>query len=506
MRRIRQVLQLHFGAHASTRTIAREVGVGRTTVQDYLTRAGAAGFGWPLPPDLTDEALEQRLFPAPSTKLGARRHPEPDWAALVREMKRPGVSLSILWEEYDAAHPEGYGYSRFCELYRAFERRLSPTMRQTHVAGHKAFVDYSGKKVPIADALTGEIRMAEIFVGVLGASNLTYAEATWTQSLPDWIGAHVRMFRFYGVAPRLLVPDNLRSAVNKPSFYDPEVNRTYAAMATHYNVGVLPARPRKPKDKAAVEAGVRFAQSYILGRLRHVTFFSLAECNTAIGVALERMNGREMRRLGVSRRQLFETVERPVMQSLPEHDYEYAEWRLARVGIDYHVEVQGFFYSVPHALIREPVDTRATVRTIEIFHRGKRVAAHARRYAGPRHGTQPEHMPSAHRRYGEWTPDRLQSQARTIGPNTEGLIIAVLARRPHPEQGFRTCLGILRLFRGIEPARAETVSLRAIEIGALSYASVASILQHRLDRPPPPQAADGTPLLHDNIRGSRYYH
>ncbi len=379
-------------------------------------------------------------------------------------------------------------------------------MRQTHVAGHKAFVDYSGKRVAIADPFTGEIRMAEIFVGVLGASNLTYAEATWTQSLPDWIGAHVRMFRFFGAAPRLLVPDNLKSAVNKPSFYDPEVNRTYAAMATHYNVGVLPARPRKPKDKASVEAGVRFAQSYILGRLRHVTFFSLAACNAEITVALERMNGREMRRLGVSRRQLYETIERPAMQALPEQDYEYAEWRVARVGIDYHVEVEGFLYSVPHPLIREQVDTRATARTVEVFHRGKRVAAHARRYGGPRHGTQPGHMPSAHRRYGEWTPERLQQQARLIGPNTEGLIIAVLARRPHPEQGFRTCLGVLRLFRGIDPARAETVSLRAIEIGALSYASVASILKHRLDQTASPQAADGTPLLHDNIRGPRYYH
>jgi transposase len=486
--------------------IAREVGVGRTTVQEYLSRAGAAGLSWPLASDLTDAALEQLLFPAPNGTLGARRHPEPDWAALAREMKRPGVSLSILWEEYDAAQSQGYGYSRFCELYREFDRRLSPTMRQTHVAGHKAFVDYSGKKVAIVDPLTGEVCMAEIFVAVLGASNLTYAEATWTQSLPDWIGAHVRMFRFYGAAPRLLVPDNLKSGVNKASFYDPELNRTYAAMATHYNVGILPARPRKPKDKAAVEAGVRFAQSYILGRLRHVTFFSLAECNAAIMTAMERMNGREMRRLGVSRRQLFEAIERPVMQALPDADYEYAEWRLARVGIDYHVEVQGFFYSVPHALIREQVDTRATARTIEIFHRGKRVAAHARRHGGPRHGTEPEHMPSAHRRYAEWTPERLQRQARAIGPNTEGLVIAVMARRPHPEQGFRTCLGVLRLFRGIEPARAEAVSLRATEIGALTYASVASILKHRLDRSASPRAADDTPLLHDNIRGPRYYH
>ena len=379
-------------------------------------------------------------------------------------------------------------------------------MRQQHVAGQKGFVDYSGKRVPIVDPLTGEVMTAEIFVAVLGASNLTYAEATWTQTLPDWIGSHVRLFRFWGAAPRLLVPDNLKSAIHKASFYDPEVNRSYGAMATHYGVGILPARPRRPRDKAAVEAGVRFAQSYILGRLRNVTFFSLAECNAAIAVAVERMNSREMRRLGMSRRQLFEAIERPVMQALPDNDFEYAEWRLARVGIDYHVEIQGFFYSVPHALLREQVDTRATAHTIEVFHHGRRVAAHARRYGGPRHGTLPEHMPSAHRRYAEWTPERLQRDARGVGPNTEALIIAVMKRRPHPEQGFRTCLGVLRLFRGLDAARVEAVCLRAVEIGALSYASIASILKHRLDRSACPQAADGAPLLHENIRGSGYFH
>ena len=507
MRRIRQVLQLHFNARISARLIARDVGGGRSTVQDYVARATGAKLAWPLPPDLSDTALEQLLFPKQvAAKPGGRRHPEPDWATLVREMKRPGVSLMILREEYQAVHPQGYGYSRFCDLYRAFERRLSPTMRQTHAAGHKAFVDYSGKKVPIVDPLTGEIRMAEIFIGVLGASNLTYAEASWTQTLPDWIGAHIRMFRFFDAAPRLLVPDNLKSGINKASFYDPEVNRTYAAMASHYSVGVLPARPRKPKDKAAVEAGVRFAQYYILGRLRNVTFFSLAECNAAIAAAIERMNGREMRRLGVSRRQLYDAVERPAMQDLPEQDYEYAEWRLARVGIDYHVEIAGFYYSVPRALIREQVDTRATARTIEVFHHGRRVAAHARRYGGARHGTDPDHMPSAHRRYAEWSPERFARQARDFGPHTEALILAVLSRRPHPEQGFRTCIGILRLFRGLTADRAETISLRAVEVGVLSYDSIASILRHRLDRPSSPPTADGEPLLHANIRGSGYFH
>jgi len=475
-------------------------------VREYLGRASAAGIGWPLAADVTDDSLMARLFVNAGVRAGARFHTEPDWSALVRELKRPGVNLSMLWDEYRAIHPQGYAYSRFCQLFREFERRLSPTMRQLHIAGHKGFVDYSGKGVPITDPLTGEVMTAEIFVAVLGASNLTYAEATWTQKLPDWIGSHVRMFRFWGGAPRLLVPDNLKSAIHKASFYDPEVNRSYGAMATHYGVGILPARPRRPRDKAAVEAGVRFAQSYILGRLRNVTFFSLAECNAAIAVAVERMNSREMRRLGMSRRQLFEAIERPVMQALPDDDFEFAEWRLARVGIDYHVEIQGFFYSVPHALLREQVDTRATAHTIEVFHHGRRVAAHARRYGGPRHGTLPEHMPSAHRRYAEWTPERLQRDARGVGPNTEALIIAVMRRRPHPEQGFRTCLGVMRLFRGLEAARVEAACLRAVEIGALSYASIASILKHRLDRSACPQAADGTPLLHENIRGSGYFH
>jgi len=314
------------------------------------------------------------------------------------------------------------------------------------------------------------------------------------------------MFRFWGARPRLLVPDNLKSGVHRASFYDPEVNRSYGAMAAHYGVGILPARPYHPKDKAKVEAGVRIAQFYLLGRLRNLKFFSLAECNAAITEILVQLNGRVMRRLGVSRRELFETIERPVMRPLPDTDHEYAEWAFARVGIDYHIEVAGFFYSVPHTLIRQQVETRLTERTVEVFHRGQRVAAHARRYGGPRHGTLPDHMPSAHRLYSEWNPERFQSQARAIGPNTEALIIAVLTRRPHPEQGFRTCLGILRLYRGIDVVRAEAISVRAVEIGALNYQSVASILEHRLETKTATRTADSSPILHANIRGSRYYH
>jgi transposase len=348
--------------------------------------------------------------------------------------------------------------------------------------------------------------MAEIFVAVLGASNYAYAEATFTQQLPDWIGAHVRMFRFFGGLPRLIVPDNLKSGVNKPSFYDPEINRSYAKMAAHYGVGILPARPYRPRDKAAVEAGVRFAQSYILGRMRHLTFFSLAECNGAIGEALDCMNSRPMRRLAVSRRDLFESLDRPALQPLPETEWEYAEWRLVRVGIDYHVEVEGFYYSVPHALIRAEVDVRFTARIVEIFHRGTRVAVHQRRHGGRRHGTEPDHMPAAHSRYAEWSPDRFGRWARAIGPNTEGLITAVLANRPHPEQGFRTCLGILRLYRGIEAARAEAISARAVEIGALNYRSIASILANNLDKAAAARGREEATLFdHPNVRGPRYF-
>jgi transposase len=504
MRQIRQILRLDRDG-VSAREIARMVGVARSTIQDNLKRAEAAGLAWPLPADLTDDVLEHRLFTKVGVKRGFRRRTEPNWPALVCELKRPGVNLMLLWEEYRAQQPDGYGYSRFCELFKAFEQRLSPVMRQEHPAGDKVFVDYSGKKLGIVDRTTGVVQEAEIFVAVLGASSFTYAEASWTQGLPDWIGAHVRMFRFFGGVPRLVVPDNLKSGVQKASFYDPEINRSYGMMAAHYGVGIVPARPYKPRDKAKVEAGVRFAQSYILGRLRRQTFFSLAEANQAIAGMVERVNDHVMRRLGKSRRQLFETVERPALSPLPKTDHEFAEWRFARVSLDYHVELDGFFYSVPHKLIREQVDTRLTARMVEIFHRGQRVAVHERRHGGRRYGTDPEHMPSAHRRYAEWTPDRFRRWAGSIGPETEGLVIAILANRPHPEQGFRTCLGVLRLFKDLDPARAETVAARAVAIGALTYKSIASIIANKLDRTAQAQPPQDL-FAHANLRGPGYFH
>lgn len=507
MRQLRRILRLHHEG-ASAREIVRAVGVARSTIQDALKRASAAKLVWPLADDITDDVLERQLFARPGTGggSGARKRPEPDWAALSRELRRPAVTMMILWEEYRQASPDGYGYSRFCELLRAYQQRLSPVMRQHHVAGDKLFVDYSGKRLGISDPLTGEVRMAEIFVAVLGASNYTFAEVTWSQTLPDWIGSHIRMFRHIGGVPRLLVPDNLKSGVNKASFYDPEINRSYGRMTAHYDVGVLPARPKKPRDKASVEAGVRFAQAYILGRLRNQTFFSLDEANAAVSIAMTQMNTRPMRKLGVSRSDLLESLERPALRPLPEQDYEYAEWKLVRAGLDYHVEIEGFYYSVPHALIRQQIDARITSGTIELFHRGKRIAAHQRRYGiATRHGTDPDHMPRAHRHYAEWSPERFCRWGAEIGPGTEGLIIAILARRPHPEQGFRTCMGVLHLYKGLEKSRAESVSVYAVAVGALNSKSVASIIAHNLDLVVPANEGGGVDS-HANVRGPRYFH
>jgi transposase len=507
MRQVREILRLKFVGGVPTREIARRIGVAASTVRETLRRFRAAGLSWPLPDELTDVALEAKLFAAAGTKQGHRRQVEPDWANIQRELKRKHVTLSILWDEYIERNPEGYRYSRFCELYRGWERKLSVTMRQTHVGGDKLFVDYAGDTVPvIVDRLTGEMRAAQIFVAVMGASNFTHAEATWTQGLADWIGAHTRAFAAIDGVPRLLVPDNAKVAVIRACLYEPQVNRTYAEMATHYGTAVLPTRPRRPRDKAKVEAAVLVVERWILARLRHRRFYSLAELNAAIGELLKRLNEeRPIRRLGVTRRQLLEELDRPALKPLPVEPYVFAEWRVRRVGIDYHVDVEGHFYSVPYHFARAEVEVRLTSRTVEIFARGERIAVHLRSSGNGKHTTLADHMPSSHRRYADWTIGRIRRDAALIGPATAALCELILEHRPHPEQGFRSCLGILRLARAFGRARLEAAATRAIEIGALTYGSVRSILDHKLDRHAAHKPADGAPMLHPNIRGSRYY-
>ena len=506
MRQVREVLRLKHAAGYSVRRISEAIGISHSTAAEYLRRAAVVGITWPVPPGLDDAALERKLFIPPFTPPEALR-PQPDWARVHAELRRPGVTLLLLWQEYRAQHPDGYGYSRFCDLHADWRGRVSPTMRQTHVAGERLFVDYAGQTVEVVDPLTGEVRPAQIFVAALGASNLTYAEARWSQGLADWIGCHANAFAFFGGAARQLVCDNLKAGVTAACRYEPGINRTYQEMAAHYGTAVVPTRVRRPRDKAKVEVAVQVVRRWVLARLRHRRFFSLAELNGAIRDLIEELNARPMRHLGTSRRALFEGLERPALLPLPAEPYVYAEWRRCRAGLDYHVEVHGHFYSVPYRLVRETLDARITDQTVEVFHHGVRVASHLRSPLRHRHTTVVEHMPSAHRRHAEWTPTRLLREAAAIGPATAGLIERILTAKPHPEQGFRACLGILRLVRAWGAERVEAACRRGLDIGARSYGSITSILRHGLDRARRPEPVpDEPPLRHGNIRGSRYYH
>jgi len=508
MRRVREVLRLGFGG-ISKHEIARRTGLAASTVRATIERFTATGLDWPLPDTVKDSDLEAKLYKNAGTKQGHRRHDEPDWTAIHRELRRKHVTLSILWDEYIAQHPQGYRYSRFCELYRGWEGKLSVTMRQTHAGGDKLFVDYAGDTAPVViDRLTGEIKQAWIFVAVLGASNFTYAEASWTQTLCDWIGAHTRALEAIGGVPRLIVPDNAKTAVIKACLYEPTTNRTYTEMAAHYDTAILPTRPRKPRDKAKVEAGVLIMERWILGRLRNQRFHGLAELNAAIRALLVRVNDqRPIRRLGVTRRQLLEELDRPALKPLPVEPYVFAEWRLRRVGIDYHVDIDRHYYSVPYRFARDEVEVRLTGRTVEVFAKGERIAAHLRASGNGRHTTLPEHMPSSHRRYADWTFDRIRRDAAAIGPSAAALCELILEQRAHPEQGFRACLGIVRLVKAFGAQRVEAAASRALDIGARTYGSVKSILDNNLDRHAAQQrGADGVTILHPNIRGPRYYH
>jgi len=466
MRKIREVLRLRFEVGLSARQIAASVQIARSSVREYERRLAAAGLRWPLPEGLTDTALERRLFPPPPP-VPVDTRPVPNWAVLHEELRCPGVTLMLLWEEYRAAHPQGFAYSWFCEHYREWTGKLDLVMRQTHRAGEKLFVDYAGQTVEVIDRATGEVRAAQIFVAVLGASNYTYAEATWTQTLPDWIGAHVRAFDYLGGTTEVLVPDNLRSGVSRACRYEPDLNPTYAELAHHYGVAVLPARVRKPRDKAKAESGVQLVERWILAALRHRTFFSLAELNTAIAELLERLNDKPFKKLPGSRRSTFAQLDQPALRPLPAAPYVYAAWKKVRVHVDYHVELDGHYYSVPYALVKQQLDARLTERTVELFHKGQRVASHVRSYAKGRHSTIPEHMPKAHRAYAEWTPQRLVRWAGQTGPDTAAVIGHILANRVHPQQGFRSCLGILRLAERYGNDRLEAACRRALRLNAL---------------------------------------
>jgi transposase len=509
MRKTREILRLKWECKLPHRAVARSCQVGTGTVTDCLQRALRAGLSWPLPDDLGDDELEHRLFPEPRGPASDRAvpRPMPDWGVVHAELRRKGVTRRLLWLEYRERHPKGLGYSQFCEHYASWEGHLKPSLRILHKAGEKCFVDYAGPTVPVVDPETGEVRQAAVFVGVLGASSYTYAEAHFGQTLPHWIGAHGRMLAFFGGVPEVVVPDNLKSGVRHPCRYEPDLNPTYQDFAAYHGIAVVPARVRKPRDKAKAEVGVQVVERWILARLRHRTFFCLADLNEAIRELLDDLNARPMREWKRSRSDLFETLDRPALRPLPERAYEFALLRHAKVGVDSHVEFDDNFYSVPFALVGQPVVVRAAEFTVEILHKGTRVASHRRSLGSRRLVTLDDHRPPNHKAYVGWSPERFLRWAQKIGPATAQVIHNRLTSREHPEQSFRSCLGVLTLAKRVGDARLEAACSRALRSGLGSWRHIKNILDHHFDQleldlaPPAPSP---TPA-HENVRGTTYY-
>ena len=507
MRKIRDVLRYRHSAGLSLEAIARALNISKGVVVKYLRLATAAGLGWPLPEDLDDTALERRLYREPTARVPT--FAELDYARIHQELKRKAVTLTLLWEEYQSsAGDTALQYTAFCARYHAWAGKLKRSMRQIHRAGEKLFADYAGPTMPIIDPDSGEIGQASIFVAVLGASSYTFACATAAQKQADWLCGLARALSFIGGVPQIIVPDNPRALIAKADRYEPEPTRATAEFAAHYGTVVLPARPRKPQDKAKVESGVQVVERWILARLRHRQFFCLAELDAAVAELLPALNNRAFKKLPGCRREAFERLDAPYLRPLPVAAFVLAQWKRARVNIDYHIEFDGHYYSVPHALVREEVELRIAHGTVEILARGRRVASHARNARKGGYSTVADHMPAAHRAHAEWSPGKLITWASTVGPATGELVKRLLLRMQHPEQGYRSCLGLMRLARNVGHERLEAACTRALAIGVYRYRSVASILDKGLDRQPlsPPEQAELALPDHANVRGPTYYH
>jgi transposase len=521
MRKIREVLRLKLALKLSDRQIAKSAKLSRSTINGYIGRAEAAGLSWPLPEDLDDEALETKLYPK-SVGVDYSSRSIPDWEDIHKERKRKGLTLFLLWQEYKLEHINGLAYSSYTLKYRQWCKERNLSMRQYHKAGEKLFVDYAGMTIDITDPATGEIKEAQVFVATLGASNYTFAEATWTQTIEDWLASHRKTLEFLGGVPEIIVPDNLKTGVKSPSYYEPDINRSYLEFAEHYSVAIIPARVRKPKDKAKVEKGVQHVERSILAPLRKQTFFSLAEANEAIASLLELMNAKPMQQQKLSRKDLFDELEKPVLRALPQEAYVLANWKKATLHIDYHVQLEGHYYSVPYQYVGEAIEIRYTQTTLEVFHKGKRIASHYRTLTpkrGHRQTTLKEHMPDKHKFKGEWTAERFISWAKKTGVYTAQLIEALLKSRKHPEQSFRSCLGVMRLGKSYGDERLELACKRACYLQSHSYKSVESILKNKLDQEALPEplasqkpAEQGSELKeavtqkqHQNLRGASYY-
>lgn len=509
MRKIKEIIRLKFGVGLSLRAVALSLNIGYGTVANYIKRAEEAGLDWPLPPDIDERTLGRLLFPS----AGAKAHSgfvDLDYLSIYQELKSPIVTKQLLWQEYRERNPDaGYSYAQFCHRYKTWLGTQKLSMRQQHKAGEKLFIDYCGPTIPVVNPDTGEILDAQLFVAAFGASNFTYAEATRSQNQADFINAHVNAFEFFGGTPKIVVPDNLKAAVIKTHRYEPDINPAYQMMAAHYGVAVIPARPYKPKDKAKVEVAVQIAERWIMARLRHQTFFSLTSLNQAIQRLLEDLNNRPFKKLPGSRRSQFEQLDQPLLQGLPAHRYEYRHIKTARVHIDYHIDYERHYYSVPFTLIRKEVEVHANSNSVVIYHAGIRVATHVRSYRKGQHSTLPEHQPKAHQAMEEWTPERFLNWAASIGPATRTVVEHILQEKRYPVQSYRRILALLSNAKRYSPERLNQACGRALLINSPTRTSVESILKQGLDQSGSiEQSSQGELNLdtHENIRGATYYH
>jgi len=444
MRKLRDILRLRLQAGLSLRQIKDSQRVSLGAVQKITSQAKAQRLDWPAIEQLDDQQLAQLFYPESDTRSSSDFQC-PDWVGAHKELKHKGMTKHLLWEEYTQAYPNrSYSYPQYCFLYQDWVKKQRRSMRQTHQAGDKLFVDYAGQTMPIVNGETGEVRYAQIFVAVLGASNYTFCEATWTQSLPDWLGSHVRTLEFIGGVPKLIVPDNLKSGVTKACRYDPDVNPSYQQLSSHYGVAIMPARPYKPKDKSKAEVGVQIIERWILACLRHQTFFSLAELNQCIGALLVKVNNKPFKQLQGTRQQWFDSLDKPALSPLPKQAYQYTDIKTVKVNIDYHIQYDQHLYSVPHHLVGEKLELHAKEQLIELFFHNQRVISHVRKYY-PGTTTVPEHMPTRHQKHHQWSAGRLMNWAKDMGDEVLLWVQAQLKQKQHEQQAYRVCLGLLNL-------------------------------------------------------------
>lgn len=505
MHKVKEILRLYFEAQLSQHQIARSLQLSSGAVNKYLSLFRVAEINWPLAKDMDETELRTLL--RPHIKSIEKNYFEPDYPSIHQELKSKGVTLLLLWQEYEQTHKKSaYRYAQFCVKYKNWLKQQKPSMRQIHRAGEKLFIDYCCPTIDIIDPDHGEIRSAAIFVAVLGASKYTYVEATWDQSLPNWVASHVRAFQFFGGVPALLVPDNLKSAVTKACRYEPKINDTYADLATHYGTAVLPARPYKPKDKSHAENSVLITERWILARLRKQTFVGLGELNLAISSLLKELNNRPFKKLPGTRFSQFEELDKPLLKNLPINTYELATFFKTRAYQNYHIKADENYYSVPYKLINQLIQVRLTVNTIECFYNGQRIATHIRSYQKGKYTTLLEHLPPAHKKFSQWNVEYFLNWAISIGPSVNEVIKLLLSSVTYPEQNYRACFGILKGVKKYGNDRLESACKRAIDINSPKYHTILSILQKGLDKQPLPQFITATSVpKHNNIRGAGHY-